>query len=180
MTISYDSHYNNNINNINYSNRLNKSDRIIKERNISNHIKNILKNNYNNIYNGQNVDNLNMNDVLYRFSEFLEMNIHEEANKNMKSLASRCDKYKKKIEKLELEIQNLHRRLDESPMQCCQVQSSFVQTKCCVCMTNPNNYINMSCGHMSVCGECHPRLDSKCPICRSEGMFMKAINSGVQ
>lgn len=45
-------------------------------------------------------------------------------------------------------------------------------------MMIPNNYANIACGHMCVCLECSERLDEKCPICRTQGLFIKVINSG--
>lgn len=48
---------------------------------------------------------------------------------------------------------------------------------CCVCLSETSNYANINCGHLCVCKTCHYNLNNKCPICRTEGLFIKIICS---
>ena len=59
---------------------------------------------------------------------------------------------------------------------------------CCICLTNPKNYINTSCGHLATCKDCTEKLDSTCfnciqgkysacPICRTSGQFIRVFTS---
>lgn len=50
---------------------------------------------------------------------------------------------------------------------------------CCICMTNSNNFIYTTCGHMSCCQNCVSRLD-RCPVCRdNNGHFIQVYNVGI-
>ena len=48
---------------------------------------------------------------------------------------------------------------------------------CCVCLNEETTHANRNCGHMCVCETCSYHLEDKCPICRTEGQFMKIIKS---
>jgi E3 ubiquitin-protein ligase MUL1 len=39
---------------------------------------------------------------------------------------------------------------------------------CTVCLVNPKEVILLNCGHVCVCADCCLKLNSKCPVCRSE------------
>ena len=81
------------------------------------------------------------------------------------------------INNLNNEINNLNnvKNLNKTTIE----QSSQLQSLCCICMTNPNNYINISCGHMCVCSNCLLNIDLTCPICRQIGRYIEVYNSGV-
>ena len=91
-----------------------------------------------------------------------------------------CRDYEEEISNLKICLAELETILSQTQTQV-QTQVAVIgQSKCSVCMSEPNNYINSVCGHMSVCENCAPRLDNKCPICRRDGTFIKVIDSGVE
>lgn len=49
------------------------------------------------------------------------------------------------------------------------------EQQCCVCMDKPKNHAFTGCGHMCVCGDCVDRCFNKCPLCRTEGSYMRII-----
>ena len=71
--------------------------------------------------------------------------------------------------------------IQENQQLQCQVvdfqENSTPDKLCCVCMTNVRTHINTKCGHMSVCETCSYHLEEKCPICRTNGNFIKVIVS---
>ena len=48
---------------------------------------------------------------------------------------------------------------------------------CAVCMIQPRNYANVSCGHLCACANCITQLGDTCPICREQGDFIRIIVS---
>ena len=56
-------------------------------------------------------------------------------------------------------------------------KSSQGENKCCVCLTEVANQANINCGHLSVCETCSYQLGDKCPICRTEGRYIKIFKS---
>ena len=40
-------------------------------------------------------------------------------------------------------------------------------------MENYKNYINISCGHLSVCKDCSQKIEKKCPLCKKDGKFIR-------
>jgi hypothetical protein len=72
----------------------------------------------------------------------------------------------KSIEILHREIHDLERKLSEHE------NILHINNRCVVCMCQPKNYANIECGHMSVCYTCSPKINNKCPICRTEGKYI--------
>jgi len=46
---------------------------------------------------------------------------------------------------------------------------------CCICLIGSNNYINIKCGHKSICKTCLDRINSTCPICKQIGEYIKVF-----
>ena len=57
-------------------------------------------------------------------------------------------------------------------------KDSLIQENTCnICFTKAKTHINTSCGHKSVCYSCSEKLENKCPICRSNGNFIRIIST---
>ena len=108
----------------------------------------------NNYYNNNQYNN-NYNDYYYNNYNSLSFQQH---NKLMQ-------KSSEKICELETTISIMEKERDEE------------QQKCCVCLTEIPDRANVNCGHLCVCEVCSYHLNDKCPICRTEGPFMKIIKS---
>ena len=70
-----------------------------------------------------------------------------------------------KISNLEKEVEDLKNR---QPI-------SLQKSTCCVCLDEIPSHANKECGHLCVCEVCSYHLDDKCPICRTNGKFIKII-----
>ena len=55
--------------------------------------------------------------------------------------------------------------------------SLIEENTCNICFTKAKTHINTSCGHKSVCYSCSEKLENKCPICRSNGNFIRIIST---
>ena len=47
------------------------------------------------------------------------------------------------------------------------------ESTCCICYERPNDYINIKCGHKTICEVCVNNIESKCPICKETGDYIK-------
>ena len=48
----------------------------------------------------------------------------------------------------------------------------------CICYMNKlRSYININCGHITVCNNCYKKLNNICPICRTKGKYIYIIYS---
>lgn len=112
----------------------------------------------------------------------------ETMKKMILTLIYQVEKLFNRVNDLENEVQELkntkmcnHNLRQENQQLRCQVvdfQEKTTQDNiCCVCMTNARTHINIQCGHMSVCETCSYHLEEKCPICRTNGNFIKVIVS---
>lgn len=104
------------------------------------------------------------------------------------TLISQVEKLFNRVNELENQVQELRNtkkhnhnlRQDNQQLRCQLVDFQEKTTQdniCCVCMTNARTHINTQCGHMSVCETCSYHLREKCPICRTNGNFIKVIVS---
>lgn len=103
--------------------------------------------NNNNIYKNNNYDRLN-------------------DNSNMISY------YERQVVILQDQIADLKDKLIEA-----ETPDPVCENICCVCLNEATTHANRNCGHMCVCEGCSYQLDDKCPICRTQGQFMKIIKS---
>lgn len=55
--------------------------------------------------------------------------------------------------------------------------SLIEENTCNICFTKAKTHINTTCGHKSVCYSCSEKLENKCPICRSNGNFIRIIST---
>lgn len=117
-------------------------------------------------------DNNKINDNLINYDKnkvddilrTIVIELEKENNKHIINL-------KNKINKLEHDIVTLQKRLNAHQT------TISVEQQCCVCMIQPKNHANTTCGHMSVCEYCSNRLDNKCPICKQDGIFIRIYSS---
>lgn len=57
-------------------------------------------------------------------------------------------------------------------------KDSLVEENTCnICFTRAKTHINIKCGHKAVCFSCSEKLENKCPICRSNGNFIRVIST---
>ena len=82
------------------------------------------------------------------------------------------------FETVQLERNNLHRQMVNLNSQIAELQETLTpETICCICQEQPRTFVNISCGHMCACINCVDRLNNTCPICRTEGTFIRVIRS---
>ena len=57
------------------------------------------------------------------------------------------------------------------------VEKTFKEDKCVICLTNPPNILFCNCGHQVLCEECSKTGESleKCPICKTENTNLRII-----
>ena len=112
----------------------------------------------------------------------------ETMKKMILTLIYQVEKLFNRVNDLENEVKELKNtkmcnhnlRQDNQQLRCQLVDFQEKTTQdniCCVCMTNARTHINTQCGHMSVCETCSYHLREKCPICRTNGNFIKVIVS---
>ena len=155
-------HYykNNNINKIKKNNIIDDAN-----KNVLNIIKNI-QNNENNIF-----------DYPTNILKQMLMTLVNQVEK----LFNRVNELENQVKELKTTKKNNNNLRQENQQLKCQVadfqEKSTPDQVCCVCMTNVRTHINTQCGHMSVCETCSYHLEEKCPICRTNGNFIKVIVS---
>ena len=84
--------------------------------------------------------------------------------------------------KMSNEIYKLNKKITEQEeeiktfAEICK-DSLIEENTCNICFTKAKTHINTSCGHKSVCYSCSEKLENKCPICRSNGNFIRIIST---
>ncbi len=72
----------------------------------------------------------------------------------------------------------LDRRTRQLTQQVTDLRESLTPDAiCCICNEHPRTFVNIVCGHMCSCENCTNRLNNTCPICRTEGTFIRVIRS---
>ena len=77
----------------------------------------------------------------------------------------------REINRLTQEVSTLTEQID------LLAESASPTALCAVCMTQPRNYANSSCGHLCACANCIIQLGDTCPICRAAGHFVRIVSS---
>ena len=126
---------------------------------------NIIKNILHNIPNtDDNINNMSCEvDVRPKFMRYLWMTV--------KQLQEQSSRQQKEIHTLIAETNFLKYKLVEQ-----EEARLTVDDQCCVCLTKKKDHAFTGCGHMCVCGDCADRCWNKCPLCRSEGNYMRIIS----
>jgi len=107
-----------------------------------------------------------------------EINLQKRLNDH---LINKLTQQQIRIDELCCEINNLKNNENNKclPLSTrCFTQAEICGIKdeqCCVCMDKPKNHAFTGCGHMCVCGDCVDRCFNKCPLCRTEGSYMRII-----
>ena len=150
--------------------------------NRNNDINNIIKfgKYINNINDSNIIDTINNNhisDIDNIINKYLSNNL----NKKINDLQHANNLLTNKINILKRELYIIEAKYNHLKNERNRIESinATANTLCSICMTNPNNFINTSCGHMSVCSNCLSRIANICPICRQIGNYIQVHNSGV-
>jgi hypothetical protein len=146
--------------------RNNKNSNIVEKTN--NNVLNIIKN----IQNNENC--LDYSDIIMK--KMLVTLVNE-----VEKLFNRVNHLEDKLQEFKTTKKYNRNLIQENQQLQCQVvdfqENSTPDKLCCVCMANVRTHINTKCGHMSVCETCSYHLEEKCPICRTNGNFIKVIVS---
>lgn len=138
------------------------------KKNIKNKWKNsinIIKNIINNIPDEDEADNNNNNN-----NQCCEVDVRP---KFMRYLLTTIEQFKEHYDRQQEKIQEL---IAENYFLKIKPQEEAIVTdddQCCVCMTKKKDHAFTGCGHMCVCGDCVDRCENKCPLCRTEGNYMR-------
>lgn len=151
------------------------------------HIHNNCNKNKDNMINSTNKNVLNIINNIKNNKNCLDYP-PETMKKMILTLIYQVEKLFNSVNSLENQVQELkntkmcnHNLRQENQQLKCQVvdfqEKTTQENICCVCMANARTHINIQCGHMSVCETCSYHLEEKCPICRTNGNFIKVIVS---
>lgn len=90
---------------------------------------------------------------------------------------------KSKIIELDMEIKQLTKDKNSLTKENSSLHTkilnfeSILDTRdtCCICYAGSNNYINIKCGHKTICDTCCDKINNTCPICKQVGEYIKVF-----
>ena len=61
--------------------------------------------------------------------------------------------------------------------QIINIEKTFKEDNCVICLTNPPNIVYCNCGHQVLCEECSKKVESlkNCPICKTENTILRIL-----
>lgn len=93
-------------------------------------------------------------------------------------LESRIEKLKKDYTKINAIKEEYQQKLIDTEESLDHIIESMPSENICsICMDNPRECVYLNCGHVFGCLDCCNSIGTKCPICRTDGNFMKIIYS---
>ena len=126
----------------------------------------------------------NYNNYITCVKDFIYVLINKitDLSKYIYELETQRSNMKQCHNKMSDEIYKLNKKITEQEeeiktfAEICK-DSLIEENTCNICFTKAKTHINTTCGHKSVCYSCSEKLENKCPICRSNGNFIRIIST---
>ena len=75
-----------------------------------------------------------------------------------------------------MKINIIHPQIIYNIINNVNLEQTFKEDECVICLTNPPNVLFCNCGHIAICIECNKMKSlENCPVCKTENIIKRTI-----